>query len=238
MAENAYANASLPGENFWDCDGCPEMIVVGKGNFVMGDANGREDEKPARQISITKPFAIGAFEVTFAEWQACVDDGGCQQTPDDLGWGKIARPVIGVSWLQAQRYTAWLSSKSGQTYRLPTEEEWEYAARAGTKTQYWWGDRHEDGEASFCGSKWDTKRTAPVGTFPANPFGLYDVHGNVWEWVEGCYQAGEDNSNCRRVIRGGSWQTYPLLLRSARRQPARTDGQYSDVGFRVVREVN
>ena len=235
-ANFAEASQLKAGENFWDCDDCPEMIVIPAGSFVMGDDTGRPDEKPARKIQIEKAFALGAFEVTFAEWQACHESGGCSHMPDDHGWGTVARPVIGVSWRDVQEYLRWVSEKSGFTYRLPTETEWEYATRAGTNTQYWWGDKHEDAQASFCGSKWDTKRTAPVGTFPANAFGLYDVHGNVWEWTTECYD-DEADGQCERVIRGGSWQTYPLLLRSARRQPAQQSGRYADVGFRVLREI-
>lgn len=192
-----------PGVTFFtDCRRCPEMAALPGGTVVMGAAEGeapaaadptRPDWKEASeqpQVGVTlRPFAIGRFEVTFAQWDACVEAGGCAHTPDDEGWGRGARPVIHLSWDDARAYAAWLSQRTGHRYRLPTESEWEHAARGGTVTARWWGDGL-DGEyvaCDGCGTRWDRRSTAPVGSFPANPFGLHDVIGNVAEMVEDCW---------------------------------------------------
>ena len=183
-----------------------------------------------------RPFAVGVYEVMFAEWDACVSGGGCGgYRPKDRGWGRGRRPVIYVSWKDAQAYVRWLSEKTGEDYRLLSEAEWEYVARAGTTTAYWWGNNIGRNRAvcNGCGSRWDHKRTAPVGSFSANPFGLHDVHGNVWEWTEGCWEG-----DCgRRVLRGGSWISRPGLLRSAHR--GRNPPGFRDLiaGFRVARTL-
>jgi formylglycine-generating enzyme required for sulfatase activity len=155
-------------------------------------------EGPQRPVTIARPFAVGKYEVTFAEWDACVAAGGCSHRPGDNRWGRGSRPVINVSWDDITlEYLPWLSRKTGKTYRLLTEAEWEYAARGATSASapskaYWWGDRasHEYanyGKDQCCdGLKQGRDQwvnTAPVGQFPANPFGLHDMHGNVWEWV-------------------------------------------------------
>ena len=164
---------------------------------------------------------MSKFEVTFDEWDACVAYGDCDPRVSDSGWGRGRQPVINVTWDDAKRYVAWLSRMTGKPYRLLTEAEWEYAARAGTQTAYSWGDEIGKGNANCdgCGSQWDNKQTAPVGSFAANAFGLYDMHGNVWEWVEDCFHdnyegAPDDGSawtadgDCNsRVLRGGSWST-------------------------------
>lgn len=179
------------GASFRDCPECPEMVVVPAGSFMMGSPGSEaryviegRNERPQRHVTIAKPFAVGKFEVTFSEWEACVADFGCQgnRWPSDEGWSKGRRPVINVSWNDAKEYIAWLSRKTGQTYRLLTEAEWEYAARAGTTTRYSWGDEFSSSSANN-----NKGRTVPVGGYPANPWGLYDVHGNAWEWVEDCY---------------------------------------------------
>ncbi len=235
---------------FRDCPECPEMAPVAAGSFMMG-SNENSDEKPRHRVTISKPFAVGKYEVTFAEWDACVAAGGCGgHLPGDEGWGRGRRPVINVSWNDAKAYVRWLSRKTGKQYRLLSEAEWEYAARAGTTTRYSWGDDIGQNRANCdgCGSLWDHKRTAPVGSFPANPFGLHDVHGNVWEWVEDC-----DNKNYRgalsdgsawlrgncssRVQRGGSWVFVPRLLRSTYRDRSRTGVRGHSVGFRVARPL-
>lgn len=216
-----------PGETFRDCDdGCPEMVVVPAGAFMMGEG-GR-----AKKVTIPRSFAVGKFEVTFAEWEVCVAAGDCKgnQSPADRGWGKGRQPVINVSWNDAQEYVAWLSRKTAKTYRLLTEDEWEYAARAGTTTTYAWGNEVGNGNAncSGCGSQWDGKQTAPVGSFKANGFGLHDMHGNVLEWVEGCRPnlsrspidvsaAPDIIFKCSRYVRGGSWISDPRDLRAANR---------------------
>ena len=151
--------------------------------------------KPVHPVTFAQPFSLGATEVTFREWDACVADGGCDYRPADQGWGREMRPVINVSWQDAQTYVAWLSRRTGKTCRLPSEAEWEYAARAGTTTEYALpapdGSDDIKGKAlancADCGSQWDWKQTAPVGQFPANAWGLHDMHGNVLEWVEDCW---------------------------------------------------
>ena len=197
-----------PGRAFRDCPECPEMVVVPAGSFMMGSDDGFSNEKPRHRVTIAKPFAVGKYEVTFAEWDACVAAGGCGgHRPGDRGWGRGRRPVINVRWDDAKAYVRWLNRKTGKQYRLPSEAEWEYAARAGTTTRYNWGDDIGRNRANCfkCGSRWDRKQTAPAGSFPANVFGLHDVHGNVWEWVEDCWRG-----DCsRRVLRGGSWSYGP-----------------------------
>ena len=209
------------GAVFRDCPECPEMVVVPAGEFMMGSPPSEEgrgdDEGPVHRVTIAEPFAVGKYEVTFDEWDACVSGGGCGgHRPDSKDRGR--QPVAEVSWEDAQAYVAWLSRKTGEAYRLLSEAEWEYAARAGTTTRYHWGDDIGRNRANCyddsCGDSWDY--TAPVGSFAANAFGLHDVHGNVWEWVEDCWNgnyagAPSDGSawesgNCDgRVLRGGSW---------------------------------
>jgi formylglycine-generating enzyme required for sulfatase activity len=242
-----------PGESLRDCPTCPELVLVPAGEFLMGspdDEEGRHvQEGPEHRVALDRAFAVGRYEVTFAEWDACVEWGGCAYRPDDNGWGRDDRPVTNVSWHEAQEYVAWLSRVTGQRYRLPTEAEWEYAARSGTRTRYWWGDAVGRGKANCdgCGSRWDNERTAPVGSFAANSFGLYDVHGNVREWVEDCWHDGfggapsrgggwVDGSDCNRVSRGGSWMQVPNGVRSASRTWRNPELRASNFGFRVARD--
>ena len=194
---------------------------------------------------------MGMYEVTFAEWGACVSGGGCGgYRPDDEGWGRGTRPVINVEREQAQGYVEWLSSETGEEYRLPSEAEWEYAARAGTDTNYSWGDESGRNRANCggCLSRWDS-RTAPVGSFAPNGFGLYDVHGNVGEWVEDCWRdsyagaptdgsAWTDAQGCEFVItRGGSWIGSPMRARSAYRWEWAGSQRGRTSGFRVARTI-
>ncbi|MFZ0258169.1 MAG: SUMF1/EgtB/PvdO family nonheme iron enzyme, partial [Gammaproteobacteria bacterium] len=200
----------------------PEMVVIPAGAFWMGSDKARDSEAygsefPRHRVTIDRPFAIGKYEVTFDDYEQFARATG-RALPDDEHWGRDHRPVIKVSWEDATAYTEWLSQQTGKRYRLPTEAQWEYAARAGTETRYWWGDdigRHR-ANCRGCGSQWDNKQTAPVGSFEANPFGLHDTAGNVWEWVQDCWHdnyegAPTDGSawetdDCRfRVFRGGSW---------------------------------
>jgi formylglycine-generating enzyme required for sulfatase activity len=233
-----------------DCDDCPLMVALPAGSFMMGsprDEAGRSsDESPQHRVTIPEPFAVGKYEVTFAEWDACVADGGCNgYEPGDEGWGRGRRPVINVSWDDAQAYLRWLSKEAGQSYRLPSEAEWEYACRAGTTTRYSWGDDITPQNANYGGQ---IGRTAEVGTYPANPGGLHDMHGNVWEWVEDCMSDSYEGAptdgrawtsgNCnQRGLRGGSWGSRPGLLRSALRLWSYTVSQYDDGGFRVARTL-
>ncbi len=244
-------------ESFRDCAQCPEMVVVPAGTFTMGspadEALRDEDEGPQRQVTIPAAFAVGKFEVTFAEWDACVADGGCDgYQPDDEGWGRGDRPVINVGWNRAQAYLRWLSGKTGQRYRLLTEAEWEFAARGGTATARYWGNQDgvQQATCNDCGNAWDGKSTAPVGTFAPNAYGLHDMLGNVWEWVEDCYHesyaGGPANSSAwvesgcsNRVLRGGSWDVGQWFARAAERFAYSSGGNYGadDDGFRVARDL-
>ena len=242
------------GETFRDCDQCPEMVVIPAGKFTMGSPDsevGRsKDEGPQHTVTIARPFAVSKYEVTFDEWDACVAAGGCTHKPEDAGWGRGKRPVINVSWDDAQAYVAWLSKKTGKRYRLLSEAEWEYAARGGTTTRYPWGDEPGTNRANFdgSGSQWSGKQTAPVGSFEPNAFGLYDMIGNVWEWVQDCwndsYQGAPadgsawESGNCgQRVVRGGSWNNYPEDARVANRSRRGPTVRYNIQGFRLARTL-
>jgi formylglycine-generating enzyme required for sulfatase activity len=247
--------ARKPKDTFKECDKCPEMIVVPAGTFTMGSpANELDhgaDEGPQHRVTIAKPFAVGRFELTFDEWDACVANGGCNgHWFRDAGWGRGRRPVIDVSWDDAKAYVAWLSRETGKPYRLFSEAEFEYAARAGSQTAYPWGNDIGKGNADCdgCGSEWDGKQAAPVGSFAANAFGLYDMAGNVQEWVEDCYHdnyggAPTDGSawtsgDCsRRVLRGGTWRSVPQSFRSADRGSCPPGCWGDGVGFRVGRTL-
>jgi formylglycine-generating enzyme required for sulfatase activity len=179
---------------------------------------------------------VGRYEVTFDQWDLCVANGGCNgYRPDDAGWGRGNRPVINVSWNDARTYVQWLSEMTGQRYRLLTSAEWEYAARAGTTTNFSWGDSDPvcDQSASN-GANFDAcsdDRTRPVGSFQPNGFGLHDMHGNVWEWVE-------DAEGSSRVLRGGCWLNNPRDLRSAYRVWSDPTGRSNSArGFRVARSI-
>ncbi len=267
------AAAQAVGMFFRDCEVCPEMVVVPAGAFTMGSSKwetGRESfEWLEHQVTIGYRFAVGIYEVTFDEWDACVRGGGCwRYEPDDDGWGRGTRPVINVSWNDATAYVAWLSATTGQQYRLLTEAEWEYVARAGTSTARYWGDytasqcRHANGldaagqgvlpdylDRDPVGCDDGHERTAPVGTYTPNGFGLYDVLGNVSEWVDDCWHGAYNSSptpdgsarydgDCSdRVYRGGSWLAEPDDLRSAYRLYASVDSRRRTLGFRVARSV-
>jgi formylglycine-generating enzyme required for sulfatase activity len=241
---------SLPGERrepMRDCPECPEMVLVPAGEFKMGSPGEPDWEGPQRQVTIAQPFWVGKYEVTFAEWDAWVAAGGCNK-PNDAGWGRGNRPVINVSWNDAKEYVGWLSRTTGKTYRLLSEAEWEYVARAGSTTAFWWGDDVGQNKANChgCGSKWDGKSTAPVGSFAENSFGLHDTAGNVWEWVEDCYHdsydsapkdssAWLDGDDCSRVLRGGSWNFATGFARSASRFRVYPGYRDDNDGFRVAR---
>ena len=237
-----------------DCDVCPEMVVIPAGEFMMGSPEGEEgrsvDEGPRHKVKIREAFAVGKYEITFEEWDACVSGGGCEgYRPGDEGWGRGRRPAINVSWKDAKAYVAWLSEKTGKYYRLLTEAEWEYAARAETGTRYYWGD--EAGLVAKCVGcdEQNEQKTRTVGSFGPNGFGLHDVHGNVWEWVEDCWHdnykgAPTDGTawtswgNCGwRVLRGGSWGDEPRNLRSAIRYRYGAGYRISSFGFRVARTL-
>ena len=185
--------ALKPLASFRECaKDCPEMVVMPGGRIHDGIATTEEgrypNEGPQHLITIAKPFAVSKFAVTFADWDACVSVGGCPHVSDS-GFGRGTRPVVNVGWEEAQQYAAWFSKMTGRPYRLLTETEWEYAARAGSATAYFWGDQIGQGNAncSYCGSQWDGRQTSPVGSFKPNAFGLYDMAGNVWQLVQDCY---------------------------------------------------
>ena len=238
-----------PGAMFRDCETCPEMVVVPPGIFMMGSKK-HKSEKPHRIMRIRKAFAIGRFETTHEHWQACIDAGGCTHEPHDHKWGKNRMPVINVSHKMVRGFADWLSKSTGQTYRLPSEAEWEYAARAGSKGNYWFGDIVGDNEVNCrkCGAPWSGIGNAPIGSFKPNPWGLYDMHGNAFEWVQDCWQpnyqdapkssrAWEDGECQFRVIRGGSWYYYSRMSRSANRQKNAGAVKSYWLSFRLVREI-
>ena len=214
----------------------------------MGSTEVFAFESPVHEITISKPFYMGRREVTFDEWDACLSEGGCQYRPGDRGQGRGLRPASDLDWNDAKAYVAWLSKKTGKTYRLPSEAEWEYAARAGTKTSYYWGNAAEKDRANCAGcNTTPLKNTVATGTFPPNAFGLIDMAGNAAEWVEDCWEdnykaAPKDGSafakpDCReRVLRGGSFNNDQRFVRTAARFKYDYDVRYYTNGFRVVRE--
>jgi formylglycine-generating enzyme required for sulfatase activity len=245
--------ALKPKDEFAECvDGCPNMVVVPAGAFVMGspDSLGQIGETPQHGVTIAQPFALGKYEVTFAEWDACVAAGACPLVPDNQ-WGRGDQPVINVSRNDAERYTAWLSKLTGKPYRLPTEAEWEYAARAGTATLYFFGDD----PAQLGDYAWYAKntriKTLPVGKKRPNPFGLYDIYGNVLEVVadpyhpgylhapnDGSIYPGDEAAKKQAVSRGGSWYLNAESVRSAARFPVPADYRENGSGFRIARSLD
>jgi formylglycine-generating enzyme required for sulfatase activity len=261
-------------ETFRDCDDCPVMVKVPSAQFMMGSAKNedghQENEGPQRVVTITRPFAMGQFEVTIDDWDACVKDAGCKLKIKDEGWGRDKRPAINVSWEDINtQYLPWLSKKTGHKYRLPSEAEWEYAARASAgmnslAPKYSFGNNANElcafgngadatakeanggGFGSDCSDGYAA--TAPTGSFKPNQFGLFDVHGNVWEWVEDCWnesyadaptdgKAWTSGDCSSRVVRGGSFNSDVPKLRSATRGWNQPSGRNRSIGFRVVREL-
>jgi formylglycine-generating enzyme required for sulfatase activity len=223
------------------------MIVLPAGEFLMGspesDSEAFSDEKPLHRVQIGYRLAVGRNPVTFEEWDAYVADDGAERYPDDQGWGRGRRPVINVSWNDAKQYVAWLSRKTGRVYRLLSEAEWEYVARAGTTTSRWWGNDITLPNANY---DYTNAKTTEVGSYPENPFKLYDILGNVWEWVEDCWNrdyhgAPEDGAvwitedRGQRVLRGGAWDSSPKFVRSAYRNKNSADVRNNYFGLRVAR---
>jgi formylglycine-generating enzyme required for sulfatase activity/serine/threonine protein kinase len=225
----------------------PKMVVIPAGRFQMGDiqGGGGSNEQPVHWVSVQR-FAMSQYEITFAEYDKFAEATG-RRKPNDSGWGRGNRPVVDVSWNDATAYAEWLSQQTGQHYRLPTEAEWEYAARAGTTTKYWWGNDIGSNRANCynCGSQWDSSMTAPVGAFAPNPFGLYDTVGNVWEWTcseyEDKYNGKEtqcttsQKSGSLRALRGGAWSFKPRNVRAAYRYRISHGSRNVLVGLRLSR---
>ena len=257
---NQQAQMRLTENELRDCAQCPVMKLVSAGSFMMGSPEEEDtsanSERPVRHVLIPNSFLVSKFEVTFAEWDACVATGGCGgYRPDDQGWGRCQRPVINVSWENAKSYVKWLSSWTGKPYRLLSESEWEYAARAGTTGRYHFGSTLSTDQANILnedklgvgGEETERSRTVPVGDFPANSFGLHDMHGNVMEWVEDCYRDDYWNSptdgtplitggHCGvRRIRGGAFDSNAGGARSAARGRGNIDFHAVRLGFRVAR---
>jgi formylglycine-generating enzyme required for sulfatase activity len=225
-APPTVAVAQPPGSVISDCTACPELVVIASGSFAMGsdtEESGHGDEKPRHQVTIARPYALSKFEITFAQWDACTADGACVAASDD-GDGRGDRPVYNVNWDDARAYAAWLSKRTGKNYRLPSEAEWEHAARAGTTTPWFWGAAEGSaGSSKACtyanthdeSSKeahpmyvWSHHKcidgfgeVAPVGQFKPNPFGLHDILGNLREWVQDCHHPGYDGA----PIDGSPW---------------------------------
>src|ERR1700683_293574 len=246
--------ALKPGDSFKECaSNCPLMIVVPAGSFIMGsppsEVGHKPREEPEHNVTIAKPFAVSQFVLTFADWDACATYGDCDAHISDGGWGHGLNPVVDVSWDDAKLYVSWFSRMTGKSYRLLPEAEYEYVARAGIETAYPWGDEigKNNANCNGCGSNWDNRQTAPVGSFAPNRFNLYDVVGNSWEWVEDCmhdnYEGApadgpswSDGGNCsNHVARSGSWSNTPDFARLASRVPRASDVRNSNLGFRVGR---
>ncbi|MGN6648946.1 formylglycine-generating enzyme family protein [Trinickia sp.] len=232
-----------------DCAACPVMIAIAPGKFEMGNNHSDPSERPAHAEAIGQPFALARYPVTVAQWNACVAASACAPLTTDESHAPNA-PVHDVSWDDAQRYLTWLTKIAGKPYRLPTEAEWEYAARAGTTTRYWWGDDFRTGKVNCkdCGQPWHQEGPANVGTFAANPFGLYDMGGAVWEWVSDCWHSSYKNApvdgrswnepNCQsHVIRGGSWLDGANYMLSSTRFKYDANVRYTANGFRVARDM-
>lgn len=252
-SDGAVPSNVLPLRVFRDCPDCPEMVEIPPGSFRRGslpsESGHHPSEGPVTEVAIRRSFAIGRYPVTFGEWDECVKDGACTHKPNDRGWGRGTRPLFYVSWNDTQTYIKWLSAKTGKTFRLPSEAEWEYAARSGSKTRYPWGDAvgHKMANCMGCSDE-VSDRTTPVGSFPPNRFNLFDMHGNVWEWTADCWNgsyAGAPtdgspwlNGECNKAaVRGGAWGLSPQDIRSARREGDNKDLRSGRRGFRVARNV-
>lgn len=261
-AAKPASGAPAAGQRFRDCDSdvCPWLVVVPAGSFMMGspasELDRRDDEGPQHKVTLRR-FAIGAYEVTFEQYDACVAAKACSTEADDNKWGRGKRPVINVDYEDGEQFTQWLSKKTGKRYRLPSEAEWEYAARAGTTTAFTYGNKLDPSNTNYAanftynGSVKGKGRdqTLPVGSLAPNAWGLYDVHGNVLEWVIDCphdnYKRApkdgkpwvKDCSDDRHMLRGGSWYDNPAYSRSAFRGGI-APGNSTSKGLRVVRELD
>lgn len=217
----------MPSDSFRDCSECPEMTVIPAGHFVLDAVS------PAQTVTVGQSFAMGKYEVTFEEWDACVAAGSCGgYHPSDEGWGRGRRPVMNVSWHDANLYVQWLSQKTGRHYRLPSEAEWEYAARAGLSQWHLRGDVPGSNSANCdnCVGQWGNIQTATVGRLEANVFGLFDTHGNIWEWVSDC-----TDCECEtRVLRGAALGNGKSISRASRRLRNSGSDRNGHAGLRVA----
>jgi formylglycine-generating enzyme required for sulfatase activity len=232
-----------------DCPACPVLLALYPTPFTMGSNSSDPSERPAHKVSIKAPFALGKYEVTVDQWNACVQANACPTIPSAANaTGNL--PMRDVSWDEAQVYLKWLSGLSGKPFRLPTEAEWEFAARGGTATSHWWGDQMKDGNTSCkgCGQPWNADSPPPVGSFTANPYGFFDMNGSVWEWVADCWHSSYkgapfdgsawNGDSCQaRVIRGGSWREDASYMLSTTRFKYDAGVRQSQNGFRVARTL-
>nr|WP_244816200.1 SUMF1/EgtB/PvdO family nonheme iron enzyme [Caballeronia sp. Lep1P3] len=241
------------GNEIKDCPQCPLLIPVAAGSFTMGSNNDDPGEKPPHRVTIARPFAIGKYEVTVEQWNACVDAGACTRIDTDNASNAAPpanSPMRNVSWDDAQVYVKWLTKIGGKPYRLPSEAEWEFAARGGTQSTYWWGEQMKKGTADCkdCGEPYRADGPTPVGSFAPNGYGLFDVNGSVWEWVADCWHSSyknapadgrvwDDPSCSVRVIRGGSWREGAAYMQSATRFKYSASVRQSQNGFRVARDM-
>jgi formylglycine-generating enzyme required for sulfatase activity len=256
--------ALQPLDVFKECSVCPEMIVVPSGEFIMGapesEAGSQRSERPQHKVTIVAPFAVGRFAISFEEWDACVADHDCRNYRPPDRWGREQQPVINLWWDDATAYVRWLSDKTGKSYRLLSEPQREYVTRAGTTTPFWWGSSVSTDQANYDGtfaypalgnglSGVYRGKTVPIGSFLPNPWGLYRVQGNLYEWVEDCWHdnyggAPTDGSpwttvDCKRhILRGGAWNFAPWQLRSADRGSVASAADLLPVGMRVARAIN
>lgn len=257
-------DGEVVGDYLRDCVVCPDLAIVPSGRFVMGspltEPARHDSEGPVSLVDIVNSFAMAAREVTMAQWDACVAGGGCRAySPPAHGWGRGKQPVVSVSFEDAQSYVAWLSQEAGRTYRLPSEAEWEYAARAGSTGPFSFGGRITAEDANYNAAYTyggpvaeSAARAVETGSFSPNIFGLHDMHGNVWEWTADCWadshqdtdvngapRGAENGGDCtRRVLKGGAWNTGGWRLRSAHRIGKLANVREYDNGFRIVRDLD
>lgn len=245
-------STSIFASNYSSKSLAPLMVSIPAGKFIMGCINNAPcppEEKPKTSITI-HPFTISKYEITFSQWDQCYNDKGCDHYPDDNNWGRGNRPVINVNWNDTQQYLIWLSKKEGKTFRLASEAEWEYAARAGTTTATPYGNCIQPSHANFdsrfgytafkCQHKPAYKgQTTPVGSYPENRYGLNDMIGNISEWTLSCstknYSPSPSNKNCKySITRGGSWESLRWDARSAVRISTPINERNNTTGFRIV----
>jgi formylglycine-generating enzyme required for sulfatase activity len=246
--------ALRPMDHFKECESCPEMIVVPAGQFSMGasenEPGSTPDERPQHQVSFTQSFSVGRFAVTFDEWDACLAAGGCSYRPSDQNWGRGKQPFTNLLWDEAREYVGWLSRKTGRSYQLLSEAEREYVTRAGTSSAYWWGGDFAPLQANSAHptdhSQAMLTRALPVDSFAPNPWGFFQVHGNVYDWVEDCRNDSYENApsdgsawmngNCEvHTLRGGTFSRRPEALRSAARLGSGGTNRIIYMSVRVAR---